>query len=126
MLEGANMDELVDRVSQTTGLEPETARSAIGIVLHFIERHLSSDESAALFAHVPGAREAATGASSEDQESASGGGLMDLANQLGTEGLGMAEMQGLGREMFAFLRDKAGEDVVGTIARAIPGLHQFM
>ncbi len=120
------MDELVDRVSQTTGLEPETARSAIGIVLHFIERHLTPEQGAALFTHVPGAREAATGASSEDQESASGGGLMDLANQLGTEGLGMSEMQGLGREMFAFLREKAGDDTVGTIAHAIPGLHQFM
>ena len=38
----------------------------------------------------------------------------------------MGEMQSVGKELFAFAREKAGEDAVGQIAGAIPGLSQFI
>jgi hypothetical protein len=55
-----------------------------------------------------------------------GGGLMALAGKLTGLGLGMGEMQSVGKEVFAYAREKAGEDVVGQIAGAIPGLSQFI
>jgi hypothetical protein len=39
---------------------------------------------------------------------AMGGGLMGLAGRLTSLGLGMAEMQTIGRQVFAFVREKAG------------------
>jgi hypothetical protein len=55
-----------------------------------------------------------------------GGGLMGLAGQLSGLGLGMGEMQSVGHEIFTIAREQAGEDAVGEIAAAIPGLSQFI
>ena len=55
-----------------------------------------------------------------------GGGLMGLAGKLTGLGLGMGEMQAVGKELFAAGREQAGEDVMGQIAGSIPGLGQFI
>lgn len=118
------MKELVERVSAATGLEPETAHKAVGMVLNFVQKQVPPETMAPVFDKVPGAREAAAGAAGDDPEG--GSSLMALANQLTATGMGMADMQTLGREMFAYLREKVGEDAVGQIGAAIPGLQQFM
>jgi hypothetical protein len=118
------MEELIERVSAATGLEPDTAHKAVGMVLNFVQKQLPPEQSAALFDKLPGAREAAAGAAADDPEG--GSSLMELANQLMTTGLGMGDMQTLGREMFAYLRQQIGEDAVGELGAAIPGLQQFM
>ena len=51
---------------------------------------------------------------------------MGLASQLTDLGLGMGEMQIFGREVFAYVREKAGDELVGEIVSAIPGLGQFL
>jgi hypothetical protein len=38
----------------------------------------------------------------------------------------MGQVQSVSREMFAFGREKAGEDAMGAIVGAIPGLGQFV
>ena len=55
-----------------------------------------------------------------------GGGLMGLAGRLTGLGLGMGEMQTIGRQLFAYAREKAGDERVGQIVAAIPGLGQFL
>jgi hypothetical protein len=55
-----------------------------------------------------------------------GGGVMALGGQLMGAGVSMGQMQPLGRELFAFGREKAGEDVMGAIVGSIPGLTQFV
>jgi hypothetical protein len=55
-----------------------------------------------------------------------GGGVMALGTQLMGAGLSMDQMSGLGTELFAFGREKAGEDAMGAIVGAIPGLSQFV
>ena len=55
-----------------------------------------------------------------------GGGLMGLASQLTGIGLGPGEMTTVGREIFAFAREKAGDERVGKVAAAVPGLSQFV
>jgi hypothetical protein len=55
-----------------------------------------------------------------------GGGLMGLAGQLTGLGLGMDQMRAVGHEIFAFARERLGEDKVGAIIASIPGLAGFV
>jgi hypothetical protein len=55
-----------------------------------------------------------------------GGGVMALGQQLMGAGIGMGQIQTLSKEVFAYGREKAGEDVMGGIVGAIPGLGQFV
>ena len=38
----------------------------------------------------------------------------------------MGQVQGVTREVIAYARDKAGEDAIGEVVGAIPGLSQFV
>ena len=54
------------------------------------------------------------------------GGLMGAGTKLMAAGLSMGQVQGVTREVITFSREKAGEDVIGEIVGAIPGLSQFI
>jgi hypothetical protein len=131
---GGDMEELVARISTSAGIEPEVARKAVGLIFAFLRKEGPKEEVDALFAEVPGAEEAAEAASAEQKGGgilggvldAVGGGLMGLAGRLTGLGLGMGEMQAVGKEVFAFAREKAGDERVGQVAAAIPGLSQFL
>jgi len=41
-------------------------------------------------------------------------------------GLDMSQIQSLGHAMFAYLRENVGDELVGEISAAIPGLSQFI
>jgi hypothetical protein len=41
-------------------------------------------------------------------------------------GLSMAQVQAVTKEVIAYAREKAGDDAVGEIVAAIPGLSQFV
>jgi hypothetical protein len=49
-----------------------------------------------------------------------------LGQKLMSAGVPMGQMQPLGRELFAYGREKAGEDTMGAIMGSIPGLGQFV
>jgi hypothetical protein len=51
---------------------------------------------------------------------------MALGGKLMGLGISMGQMQILGRELFAYGRETAGEDVMGGIVGGIPGLNQFV
>ncbi|MHB2169747.1 DUF2267 domain-containing protein [Alsobacter sp. R-9] len=127
------MDELIAKIADVTGLDPATARQAVGIVLAFLQKEAPADDIAALFAAMPGAAEVAAEASPGGGGIMGaiggfmpGGGLMALAGQLTSAGLSMDQMQDLGRTLFAHGREAAGEDVMGSIVGAVPGLGQFV
>ena len=124
------MEELLARVTQATGLDAATATKAIGIILNFLKKEGPSAEVNQLLASMPGA-EAAMAQAPESGGLAGmmagmGGGVMALGGQLMGAGISMGQMQPLGRELFAFGREKAGEDVMGAIVGSIPGLTQFV
>lgn len=127
------MDELISRVSTAAGIDAGAARSAVGIILGFLRKESDAPEVEQLIGALPGAEEAISeqaGAKSGGLLGGlagmmGGGGVMGLAGQLSSAGLGMTEMQSVGKELFAFAREKAGEDVVGQVAASIPGLGQF-
>lgn len=130
------MEELVSRVSEKAGIESDVAGKAVGTILAFLKKEGPEGPVNEVFGKIPGAAEAAE-AGGEAKGGGGmmgaiggmmggGGGLMGLAGKLTGLGLGMGEMQTVGKEVFAFAREKAGEDAVGQIAGAIPGMSQFI
>ena len=129
------MDELIARVTKASGLDAGVAQQAVGHVLAFLQKEGPEGPVGEIFAKLPGAAEAAASVSGESGGGGlmgglagmmGGGGLMGLAGKLTGLGLGMGEMQTVGKEVFAYAREKAGEDAVGQVAGAIPGLGQFI
>jgi hypothetical protein len=131
------MEELIQRVTKAAGIDAGVAQQAIGHILAFLQKEGPTSAVNDMFAKFPGAAEAAASAAGEGggglmgalgglMGGGGGGGLMGLAGKLNGLGLGMGEMQSVGKELFAFAREKAGEDAVGQIAGAIPGLSQFI
>ncbi|NIX76856.1 DUF2267 domain-containing protein [Microvirga terricola] len=126
------MEELIARVTQKTGLDAATSTKAIGMILAFLRKEGPTAEVNQLIAALPGAEDAIAqagkggGGGLMGMMGAMGGGVMALGGQLMGAGVSMGQMQPLGRELFAYGREKAGEDVMGPIVGSIPGLSQFV
>jgi hypothetical protein len=130
------MDELVERVAGATGLDAATAQKVVALILGFLAKEGPPEDVAALSGAIPGAQAAIDAAEAEEGGGGlssrlmgmmgSTGGLMGLAGKLTGLGLGMDQMQGAGREIFAYCKDKVGEERLGRIAGSIPGLSQFV
>jgi hypothetical protein len=54
------------------------------------------------------------------------GGVMGAGTRLMGLGLDMGQVQAVTREIIGYAREKIGEDAVGEIVGAIPGLGQFV
>ena len=131
------MDELIARVAQSLGIEPDVAQQAIGAVLRFLQENAPA-EAGALLEKLTGAQDAIAAA----PEAGGGGGLMGalggliggggmgglmgLAGQLQGLGLGMGDIQGLAQDIFAKGNEVIGEEQMKKIASAIPGLDQYI
>jgi hypothetical protein len=117
------MDELVGRLVAELGIDREVAEQAVGIILAFLIKEAPADKVKPLIDALPGAEEAAAAAPSPGVFSM--GGIMGVGTQLVGLGLGMGEVQDVARTLLSFAREKAGEDAVGELVGAIPGLSQF-
>ena len=125
------MEELVARITQATGLDQATARKAIGIIMLYLKKEGPPNEVSQLMAATPGSEDVVKQAEGGQGSllgnvMGMGGGVMALGGQLMGAGVPMGQMQTLGRELFAYGREKAGEDVMGAIVGSIPGLSQFV
>lgn len=126
------MDELIARVTEKTGLEASVAKKAIALILAYLQKEGPPNEVNQLIAALPGADDAIAQAGSGNgggimsMMGSMGGGVMALGGELMGAGVSMGQMQPLGRELFAYGREKAGEDTMGAIMGSIPGLSQFV
>jgi hypothetical protein len=124
------MDELIDRIVANVRVERPVAERAIGIILAFLRKEGPREKVDALIAQLPGAE--ALMLAADDEESPGGGGMfgmggvMGAANRMMAAGLSMGQVQGVTQEVVAYTREKAGEDSVGEVVGAIPGLSQFV
>jgi hypothetical protein len=121
------MDELIARLNAACGVDRSKAEKAIGVIMDFLRKEGPPDKVQALLDKMPGAE--ALAASSQDQGSGGlfgMGGIMGAANRLMAAGLSMGQVQSVTREVVAYAREKAGEDTVGEVVGAIPGLSQFV
>jgi hypothetical protein len=135
------MENLLARVAAAADTTPDTARQAVGLVLDFIKREAPEDAVEALLAKAPALKAIVASIASTAGEGMSpavkglmgtgagamgGGGLMALGGDLMGLGLGMGQIQAVGKQIFDYARETAGDDVLGEISAAIPGLSQFI
>jgi len=123
------MDELVARLVAKVGLDQDTAEKAIGIIFEFLLKEGPPEKVKALIDKLPGAAELMEAQGGIDASGGGGfamGGIMGAGTKMMSAGLSMAQVQGVTRETIAFAREKAGEDAIGEIVGAIPGLGQFV
>src|SRR6202030_2106023 len=121
------MDELIAKLTQAAGIDAATAQKAVGIILNFLRKQAPAEHVDQAVAAIPAAQEAADQQALAQEGGIGGaiaglgglmggdGGLMVLAGQLTSAGLSMGQMQAVGKALFAHVREKAGEDVVGGI-----------
>jgi hypothetical protein len=118
------MDELIARLVNDVGVDKSAAETSVGIILDFLAKEGPADKMQLLLAKLPGAQ-----ALMDKAASAGGGGMggvMGAGMSMMSAGLSMGQVQGVTRTFIAFARDKVGEDAVGEIVAAIPGLSQFV
>jgi len=123
------MDELIARLVANVGIERGSAEMAVGIIFEFLLKEGPPDKVKALIGRLPGAEELMEAQEGIDASGGGGfamGGLMGAGTKMMAAGLSMGEVQGVTREVIAYAREQAGEDAIGEIVGAIPGLSQFV
>ena len=118
------MDELIGRLVADIGIDRTAAEKAVGIILAFLVKEGPADKVQPLLAKLPGADALVQKAASEGGGLM--GGVMGAGMQMMSAGLSMGQVQSVARDVLAFTREKAGDDAVGEIVAAIPGLAQFV
>ncbi|HEV2625517.1 MAG TPA: DUF2267 domain-containing protein [Xanthobacteraceae bacterium] len=124
------MDELIARLVADVGIDRATAEKAVGIILEFLVKEGPADKVQPLLAKLPGAeavmQRAATESDSAGLMAGAMGGVMGAGMRMMSAGLSMGQVQSVTRAVIAYTREKAGEDAVGEIVAAVPGLSQFV
>ena len=124
------MDELIARLVADIGIDRATAEKAVGIILDFLVKEGPADKVHPLLAKVPGAEALMQRTAGESDAggmmAGAMGGVMGAGMRMMSAGLSMGQVQSVTRAVIAHTRDKAGEDAVGEIVAAIPGLAQFV
>jgi hypothetical protein len=126
------MEELIGRIVTNVGVDRSIAEKAVGIILDFLSKEGPPEKVQALIDSMPGAAALVEAARSDEGGGGLGGlmggmgGIMGVGSRLMGAGLGMGEIQGVTREIIAYTREQAGEDAVGEVVGAIPGLSQFI
>jgi hypothetical protein len=124
------MDELIERLVADVGIDRATAEKAVGIILEFLVKEGPADKVQPLLTKLPGAeavmQRAATESDSAGLMAGAMGGVMGAGMRMMSAGLSMGQVQSVTRAVIAYTREKAGEDAVGEIVAAVPGLSQFV
>ncbi len=122
------MDELIARLVDHVGIDKVTAEKSIGIILDFLVKEGPADKVQPLIDKLPGAQALIEAQQASDTGGGmfAMGGLMAAGTKLMGAGLSMGQVQAVTKEVIAFTREKAGEDAIGEVVGAIPGLSQFV
>ncbi len=129
------MNELVTRIAEKIGIEPETAEKAVGMMLGFLQREAADGPVAKMIEAIPGAMDLVAKYNGEGEgkgllgglmSAIGGGGIMGLGQQLMAQGLGMGEITSLAKETIVVAREYAGNEVVDEVVASVPGLSQFV
>lgn len=120
------MDELIGRLVANVGVERSAAEKAVIIILDFLRKEGPPDKVGNLIDGLPGAEALLANQSEAGGGKFSMGGIMGAGTKMMAAGLSMGQVQGVTREIIAYAREKIGDDAVGEIVGAIPGLSQFV
>lgn len=135
------MENLIARVATAANVSPDVARKAVALIGDFLQREAPDEAVKDLFDKAPALPAIIASSTQAGGEgmggglkglmgvaagAMGGGGLMALGSELLGLGLDMEQIQTIGKEVFAYAREVAGDQVVGEISAAIPGLSQFI
>lgn len=120
------MDELIARLVANVGVDREAAEKSVGIILAFLVKEGPPEKIKPLIDKLPGAQALLDAQNGDEGGMFAMGGLMGAGTKMMAAGLNMGQVQGVTKETIAYAREKAGEDAVGEIVGAIPGLSQFV
>lgn len=123
------MDELIARITDSVGVDAEQAKTAVGMILGFLQKEGPEDKIGEMMSALPGAQDlvdSVSGGGGGMLGGLMGGGVMGLGSQLMGAGLGMGEITGISKETINFAKEKAGDGPVDDVIAAIPGLSQFV
>jgi hypothetical protein len=121
-----NMEELIARLVANVGVDKVAAEKAVGIILDFLRKEGPPDKVQALVDRLPGAEALMQQAADAGGGMFGMGGIMGAGTKMMAAGLSMGQVQGVTKEVIAYTREKVGEDAIGEIVGAIPGLSQFI
>ncbi len=140
------MQDLIARIVAELGVDEGLAQKAVGAVLSVLKRHAEQSDMSALLAAMPGAQdllagfEAAEGGSGSGSRSGGGGLLGSLAGTLGgslggalggslstllKSGLDQDELKQLLPMLHDYAKEQAGDELVGRVVAAVPGLERL-
>ncbi len=129
------MQDQIDRIVEKTGLAPDVAEKATGIMLSLVKTQGDKVKVAQLFDAIPGAGELAD---RHGGDGARGGGLLGMlggglmggplaaVSKLQSAGLNMDQIKVLGKETLGFAKEHAGEELVKDVANSIPGISGYL
>jgi hypothetical protein len=122
------MDELILRLVANVGIDKPTAEKSVGIILDFLVKEGPPEKVQPLIDKLPGAQTLIDAQQARDTGGGmfAMGGLMGAGTKLMGAGLSMGQVQSVTKEIIAYAREKVGEDAIGEIVGAIPGLSQFV
>ncbi len=120
------MDELIGRLVAKAGVERGVAEKSLAIILDFLRKEGPADKVQALLDRLPGAEALLAQQADTGGGMFSMGGIMGAGTKMMAAGLSMGQVQSVTRETIAYAREKIGDDAVGEIVGAIPGLSQFV
>jgi hypothetical protein len=122
------MDELILRLVANVGIDKPTAEKSVGIILDFLVKEGPPEKVQPLIDKLPGAQTLIDAQQAKDTGGGmfAMGGLMGAGTKLMGAGLSMGQVQSVTKEIIAYAREKIGEDAIGEIVGAIPGLSQFV
>ena len=120
------MDELLGRLVANIGVDRGVAEKAVGIILDFLRKEGPPDKVQALIDGLPGAEALLQSQGDIGGGMFSMGGLMGAGTRMMAAGMSMGQVQAVTREVIGYAREKVGEDAVGEVVGAIPGLSQFV
>ena len=110
------MDELSGRLVASVGIDPAAAEKAVGIVPDFFAATGRRDKLQSLLAKLPVA----------DAPSYEDACVMGAGARMVGAGHGMAEARGVVQKFTVYVGEKVGDDEVGEVGAATPGLVQFV
>jgi hypothetical protein len=132
---GLLMQDLIEKVSATTGLDAAKAEKAIGILLNLVVTQGDKTKVEALLAKMPGAGDLVM---QHGGDGAGGGGFMGILagglmggplamiTKLQAVGLTMDQVKQVGTLTLEYAKVKAGTKLVREAAAHIPGLNTYI
>jgi hypothetical protein len=121
------MDELIGRLVAEVGVDHAAAEKAVGIILNFLDQEGPANKVPPLLAKLPGAEALMQKAASESGPmGGTMGGVMGAGMRPMSAGSIMGQVQGADKVVIAYARQMTGEDTVGQIVGAVPGLAAFV